>query len=387
MLSKNAEKLTLVVLTVSALLCLAEVTTRIFLPYQSLAVLTGREAGQNPMAGYQCADAYSAFRPRPSRSISVDGKPKTTNDQGFVSTPETAPTRPPELLRVAFLGGSTTFSTVADEQAWPTLVMSNLRDRFPGQRFDFLNAGNVGWTTFESYGFLWSRIRFYRPDIVVVMHAWNDLKTFHPHKVDEMHMRLRGATGCWDFENLPEPVEWYHPSLLDPLIGWSQFLTSLRIHLSAQVAGVERRGTAHVDTVHSDLAETYDQRGVDIYGENIRLMKSTTEMWGGVLFAVKQPTLIVHGQSEAMTARRIAYHLTGFTHDTLALVFGAIYRALDRELPNRTIDAASVMNGVAEDFQDHVHMTTTGHRRLAGIVSKRLAQHLTTGSLPTSRPE
>jgi lysophospholipase L1-like esterase len=369
----RAKQLTLACATVLLLLLLAEAATRIALPHQSLAVLTGREAGPNPMGKLQCADAYSAYRPRPMRSSERNGRRKTSNAAGFASTPAIAPTRPDEVTRIAFLGGSTTFSTVSDDRSWPWLVIEALRERFPEREFDFINGGNLGWTTFESYGLLWSRIRFYRPDIVVVTHAWNDLKLFHKNKVDEVHTRLRGANGCWDFANLPEPVEWYEPFFLDPLIGRSQFLTDLRIRLSSRKNEVERRGTAHVDSVHLALANRYDPRGLQIYRENLRLMESTTAMWGGVLFAVKQPTLIVEGSA---ASAKISYELTGFTHDTIAALFQEVYTVLDVELPGRTIDAASVMNGVAENFRDHVHMKKVGHARLADIVSARLAEHL-----------
>ena len=253
-MSTRAKQLTLAFATVLLLLLVAEVVTRTALPHQSLPVLTGREAGPNPMDRHQCTDAYSAFRPRPLRSSEQKGRHKTSNADGFISTPAIAPAKPPEVTRIAFLGGSTTFSTVSDDRSWPWLVIEELRKRFPERKFDFINGGNLGWTTFESYGLLWSRIRFYRPDIVVVTHAWNDLKLFHKDKVDEVHARLRGANGCWDFANLPEPVEWYEPFFLDPLIGRSQLLTELRVRLSPRQNEVERRGTAHVDSVHLALA-------------------------------------------------------------------------------------------------------------------------------------
>ena len=51
---------------------------------------------------------------------------------------------------------------------------------------DFVNASLPGSSSFESLGRLSHRLRFYRPDVIVVYHGWNDLYYFRAEQVEEI---------------------------------------------------------------------------------------------------------------------------------------------------------------------------------------------------------
>lgn len=75
---------------------------------------------------------------------------------------------------IAFLGGSTTeCCAVAEPLRFPAVVGTELGKR--GMQITTLNAGNSGNTLHDSVNLLINHVEQDRPDIVVVMHACNDI--------------------------------------------------------------------------------------------------------------------------------------------------------------------------------------------------------------------
>lgn len=79
-------------------------------------------------------------------------------------------------LRVLTLGGSTTYgSGLTREQAYPAALERILRKRHPNQSLEVLNAGVPWHTTMHSLLRYVSRYAEWKPDVVIVMHAFNDI--------------------------------------------------------------------------------------------------------------------------------------------------------------------------------------------------------------------
>ena len=98
------------------------------------------------------------------------------NSLGFRG-PEIANPKPQGTIRIAFLGGSTTFcaEVTSDMATWPHLVVEALRNTWPDQHFDYVNAGVPGYAVNHSLKNLKLRVKQHDPDIVVIYHASNDL--------------------------------------------------------------------------------------------------------------------------------------------------------------------------------------------------------------------
>ncbi len=98
------------------------------------------------------------------------------NSLGFRSPELTVP-KPPNSIRLAFLGGSTTWcaEVSGNKHTWPFLVWEELQKTYPDVTFDFLNAGVPGYSTKESLVTLKTRVAQLNPDIIVVYHATNDI--------------------------------------------------------------------------------------------------------------------------------------------------------------------------------------------------------------------
>lgn len=98
------------------------------------------------------------------------------NSRGFRS-PEIAVPKPSSLVRIAFLGGSTTFcaEVSGNEATWPHLVWRGLQDSYSEVTWDYVNAGVPGYTLTECHITLKRRIKPLSPDVIIIYEATNDL--------------------------------------------------------------------------------------------------------------------------------------------------------------------------------------------------------------------
>jgi lysophospholipase L1-like esterase len=369
-LSERAKRrfLALAVTVPSLLLLLgAEIYIRATTRYEDLWALTGRSVARKPISDWKFLDAYSAWRGRPG-TYHDGGVTKTVNQEGFISTPEITQVKPPHTIRIAFLGESSTAGTgltLADSVTWPWRVAENLRHR-PGRtdRIEFLNGALGGYSTFESMGRLWSRIRFYSPDIVVVYHGWNDMYYFsQSDRIANWHTL---PDGSWGLE-ASVPVTIYEPRWYDWLLRPSQLLTKVRLRLSPSVTGEAKAGV-----LQTRLSDHFDARGLAIFRTNLRLIRSTAQTLGIELFVGKQATLIVPDLPASERAR-CHYEFHGFNHEAHVEAFRQIYRVIDQEIPHDHIIDVTPLSGVPENFHDHIHPTDLGSARTAAIMADALA--------------
>jgi len=110
--------------------------------------------------------------PEPGRrtaSIAIDSL-------GFRS-PELERPKPSGRLRLAFLGGSTTFCAEAssNESTWPHQVWRRLSQDLPAGRLDYLNAAVGGYTLEQIDATLRQRVAPLEPDVIFLYEATNDL--------------------------------------------------------------------------------------------------------------------------------------------------------------------------------------------------------------------
>jgi len=79
------------------------------------------------------------------------------------------------LIRIAVLGGSTTFGTkVDDRDSWPSLLQAKL-----GKNFCVINYGVPGYSTAEAIIQMALVVPEAEPHIVVFYQGWNDIRNYH----------------------------------------------------------------------------------------------------------------------------------------------------------------------------------------------------------------
>lgn len=103
------------------------------------------------------------------------------NDDRFRGDP--VPVEKPQgTLRIFTLGGSTTLGVKNSfEESYPRLLEARLRAHYPSMRIEVENAGVDWYTTAHSLVNYVLRVRRFNPDLVIAMHAINDLsRSFAP---------------------------------------------------------------------------------------------------------------------------------------------------------------------------------------------------------------
>ena len=102
--------------------------------------------------------------------------PVHINSFGFRS-PEIPREKPAGRLRIAFIGGSTTYcaEVSSDQMTWPYLVVAAIKSRLPDLDIDFINAGVPGYTTRNLKRYLERKVAHFQPDVIVIYEATNDL--------------------------------------------------------------------------------------------------------------------------------------------------------------------------------------------------------------------
>ena len=100
--------------------------------------------------------------------------------------------KPKDEIRIATIGASTTASlNLIFEDNWPGQLGAMVQKAFPGKKVRVINAAVPGFDTAQSLGNLALRVMPFKPDVVVIYHAYNDLKAVRstvPFRPDYSHI-------------------------------------------------------------------------------------------------------------------------------------------------------------------------------------------------------
>jgi lysophospholipase L1-like esterase len=101
-----------------------------------------------------------------------------TDRNGFLTSGNQIPLKKkPDEIRIATIGASTTASLNLNyEENWPGILGKMVQNAVPNTPVTIINAGVPGFDTAQSIPNLALRVLPFHPDIVVIYHAYNDLK-------------------------------------------------------------------------------------------------------------------------------------------------------------------------------------------------------------------
>jgi lysophospholipase L1-like esterase len=90
-------------------------------------------------------------------------------------SPEIVTTKAPSIVRIACIGDSWTFGMNVDQdRTYPARLAAWLQQRQPVTRFEVLNFGVLGYSSFQGLQLLKTRVLDLQPDIVAIGFAMND---------------------------------------------------------------------------------------------------------------------------------------------------------------------------------------------------------------------
>jgi len=345
---------------------LLEVLIRATIPKSDIYELTGRITVKNPISDWALTDAFCAYRAKPGKSKGI-----TVNSNGFIATPEISVDKPAGTIRIVFIGESSTSGYAGylkDSETWPWQMVEMLRKK-TSQKIDFINAALVGYTSFESIGRLWSRVRQFKPDIVICNHGWNEMYYF-TEKAENIENWRTLKSGNWSVTEMDNPIAIYYPHWIDPGIRWSQLLTYFRLKVSKH-----KEGEISSNSNNMVLKPDFNHKGIPIWRDNLKMLKAVCGIMGAKLFVCRQATMVVPNLSpEEQKKCRYEYH--GFNNEAHLRAFQEIYKVIDEEMPADEIIDVTSLSGRRDLFFDHIHPTANGCKEVAKIVSVPVANYI-----------
>ncbi|MEQ8764524.1 MAG: SGNH/GDSL hydrolase family protein [Planctomycetota bacterium] len=281
--------------------------------------------------------------------------PIRINSLGFRG-PEIEIPKPPGRIRIAFLGGSTTYSaeTSSEDATWPVRVRDLLAEAFPDVQFDIVNAGVGGFAVEHSHRNWTHRVRPLDPDVVVVYHATNDLC------YDTRRIALERGL----IEGKPDEESW----LAEISLAWHLIEKNWQLY--------RRQSAARGDAPHLDY-----EPGTVSLGFQERL--------SSLLHDVKQTVPVVavatfsHKVREEQTPNErlgacetSLFYMPYLTPESILMAFDDYNRAIRRDAAEQDvllIGGEDSIPGDGRHFKDSVHFSDEGSRRMAERVARALA--------------
>jgi hypothetical protein len=283
----------------------------------------------------------------------------------------------PGVVRVATLGGSTTHNPhLPAHQRYPAVLEELLSSTGP---HEVLNAGMDWWTTKHSHINYATYVRDLDPEVVVVMHAINDLyRSFSSP---------RFSVGAYD----PQWSHFYGPAIRGArphtLIG--------RLTSSWNAWELNRRWYSKWRFVERDH-ELATFRSLPDFERNLRSLVRTLRADGVRILLLTQPSLYHEGLDMTERARLwfpvtfCATPVDGWRWEvpsvtSMALAMQAYNDAVIRvaaEEGAEVLDLASVVPRTLEYFGDDVHYSAAGAALIAREVARALQS--TVPSAPVS---
>ena len=274
--------------------------------------------------------------------------PVSVNRHGFRGD-EIAVPKPPNTIRVGFLGASTTWcaEVSSNERVWAHLVAAQLRQAFAGRQVDYVNAGVPGYTLESILASLKGRVAPLNPDILVIYEASNNL-------TGEMRRLAaqRGVIADDQFHDLSWPSRY---SLL-----WHLVEKNLRLMAAERTAHSQ---TARLEVDAPTLGEHYRAVLTDVVREAQRHAKVVAL----ATFSI-QPRREQTQQQKLQGSSSALYYMPFLHPDTVIAAFER-YNEIAREVARDTgallIEGERDIPGDAAHFHDTVHFTDAGSAAMA----------------------
>lgn len=285
------------------------------------------------------------------------------NDQGLSFS------KGDDEFRIATIGASTTANLqLPYEQNWPGRLGALLQQALPRHTIRVINAGVPGFDTAQSLTNLALRVMPFRPDVVIVYHAYNDLKAIRPE-----------LPFLPDYSHVHSRPYGYHdkPPLHVRLLNRSMFYVRMRNRYRTIV----QLSTYRDPFTDKGRTDVVPEAAEHAFEQHVRAMVAIARSGGAKIvlssFAtLHDPALANVGNSSALQLselqQREFYNLLHFTPGlTLSAIFNGIsrYNAILRKVAAAEntgwVDNASLVPHEDEYFVDRVHFSAKGAARMA----------------------
>ena len=270
-------------------------------------------------------------------------------------------------FRIVFLGGSFVFAPESpDEDDWPRRAESLIRQA-GYEEVRILNAGVPGHTTFDSIARLLAEIHAFRPDLVVLCHAWNDMKYFNRITVTQSPLRVNRPLLKPTHKNFP-------PSLATRLAD--------RFHLVRLIKALPTMFRGRLDNEgllpQADFQDKVSRLGLAQFRLNLRTFTDVCRNIKARPVLLVQPSLMTLA-NESEVRELVAYHWVSMTHRAVCDAFLECEQAMHATATDKSCavwDYTNDFEGRSEYFVDHVHLSRAGSAAFARLIADSVIQEM-----------
>jgi lysophospholipase L1-like esterase len=277
-------------------------------------------------------------------------------------------------IRIATIGGSTTANmNLFYDENWPGALGLLVQEALPDKQIRVINAGIPGFDTAQSLGNLALRVMPFQPDLVIIYHAYNDLKAIRKNVTylpDYSHFH----TKPYGFHTKPNLViRWLDHSMFYVRLR-SQYRDYLQEMQKLEELKNERLGKSHrLNHIPQQARETYEQ--------HIRILVSIARTQGAAVvlssFATLNDPKLDHSKPEVFNSltERQKVEVYALMHFTPGLTSKAIlegihsYNEVLKKIASQQktgwVDNASLIPHDDKYFLDRVHFSKAGAARMA----------------------
>jgi lysophospholipase L1-like esterase len=282
-------------------------------------------------------------------------------------TPSPPADDPPDGVRILALGGSTTYGVKLErDEAYPAVLERLLRERYPEHHLTVLNAGVPWHTSMHSLLRYVARFSDWRPRIVVVMHAFNDI-----YQTSEGRL----TTGAFraDYGH-------FFGALGERVNPRDEFRERVRRALFEN--GIARIWYSDLRSKHKAIAPRRVDllRALPAFRHNLTQLVYRASQDGAEVIVASQPFLYRKGMSGEERARLFYAHyyrdyaiVPTIDEQRAAMQsFNDSAREVCRRTGARFVDVEAGLPKSTAYMYDDVHFTAEGARRVAGTLLEEI---------------
>src|SRR2546426_1602624 len=321
-------------------------------------------------------NGYTKFFPNTTRHMMVRGRVTgmNINSSGFRSRHDFLNPKPPGVLRIATLGGSSTFGYEdEDEETYPYILEQTLRTWYPGRRIEVLNLGIPQLRMENILALAATELPSLQPDLITFYEGYNDA----------MMPKRRSDAGI-----VYRVKDWFYFHS----VGWRVVHSRIRA-VYMRVTGWLNRDL--ISTHGLDLPITLDRTRVEAvrsamrreFAGQLAQLADLAARLNATLILVTQ-TMTWHNVNEASPwptyEEEVAAIARQYDHDGVLSARDAVLLAhADLQTELRTLAAARTLllvDGIRlldvdrrANMASPVHLTPTGNQRLAMGIADAIA--------------
>lgn len=344
-----------------------------------------------PLLQYEF-DPYKNLLPTPNF---VDTRGLQHNSQGFRRSSEVARAKPAGTFRVFLMGGSTAYGTgglwphiqrtypiLKNSQTIDTYLEHDLSQRFPGTKFEVINAAIPSIWTHHHLIYLNQSILKYKPDMVILLDGFNDFyyytrghDQFASYAYQE-HSRI--IMGDPTLRSLLYVNTWWLGRKSAFVHVALRRMRAVKLLLSSVFRSHERV-PIDVSGAVAGLREVYPENALKIV-ERIALLLQEEKVDG---VFVLQPMLVMERGRPGMPAiekKLLEFNVKSYLPNYEAFMREAVPFVRDQERSTVERYGATFLDGTAifrdakgQIFTDYVHLTPEANQLMAINIAHSIA--------------